>query len=151
MRNQKDKQEEHYKSLLTEEDRINIEYIMWHRRCDRSMAQEIYELEGKSLNIRKEGKERMNRLNNNFRFSNGKFKGSLIRKIITTPEGLNYCMWLCKKIETDYNDHPFFSKREVRNDRKYFALKYHLRKIGKYKKYLKREIYSGKNRSNKNA
>lgn len=49
MRNQKDKQEEHYKFLLTEEDRISIEFIMWNRRCDRSMAQEIYELEGKCL------------------------------------------------------------------------------------------------------
>ena len=99
----------------------------------------------------KEGKKRKNRLNDNFRFSNGKFKGSLIRKIITTPEGLNYCMWLCKKIETDYNESTSFSKRGARNNRKYFALKYHLRKVGKYKKYLKREIYTGKNRGWKNA
>jgi hypothetical protein len=44
MRNQKDEQEKYYESLLTEEDRISIEYIMWHAWCDRDTAEELYRI-----------------------------------------------------------------------------------------------------------
>ena len=49
MRNQKNEQEKYYESLLTEEDRISIEYIMWHAWCDRGTAEELYRMDGKSL------------------------------------------------------------------------------------------------------
>jgi hypothetical protein len=97
----------------------------------------------------KKGKEDVKRRNNNYRFTFGKFKGKSIKKIIDTEEGLNYCIWLCKKIETDYNAHFFhvqyeggfgFSKREIRKDRLYLILKFHLKKIKKYRKYLNPEI-----------
>ena len=97
----------------------------------------------------KEGKKDVNRRNNNYRFTFGKFKGKAIKKIIETKEGLNYCIWLCKKIETDYNEHWFavkhedgsgFSKTSIRKDRLYLILRFHLRKNKKYKNYLNPEI-----------
>jgi hypothetical protein len=93
----------------------------------------------------KKGKTDVERRNNNYRFTFGKFKGKLIKKVIETEEGLKYCIWLCKKIETDYNTHYMwakheggfgFSKREIRKDRLYLILKFHLKKAKKYKKYL---------------
>jgi len=93
----------------------------------------------------KKGKADVERRNNNYRFTFGKFKGKLVKKVIETEEGLNYCIWLCKKIETDYNAHYIwakheggfgFSKREIRKDRLYLILKFHLKKVKKYKKHL---------------
>ena len=88
----------------------------------------------------KKGKADVERRNNNYRFTFGKFKGKLVKKVIETEEGLNYCIWLCKKIETDYNARYIgkfgFSKREIRKDRLYLILKFHLKKVKKYKKNL---------------
>ena len=50
MKNQKNKPEPiNPYLLLSSEDIVSIEYLKWHWRCDRSMAQEIYKSEGKSL------------------------------------------------------------------------------------------------------
>tara|TARA_R110000796_G_scaffold195244_1_gene311748 strand:- start:32 stop:268 length:237 start_codon:yes stop_codon:yes gene_type:complete len=50
MRQNKDEIIEHQESLITLEERVNIEYIMWQWNCDRSLAQHLYyESEGKSL------------------------------------------------------------------------------------------------------
>tara|TARA_R110000796_G_scaffold249717_1_gene377832 strand:- start:533 stop:898 length:366 start_codon:yes stop_codon:yes gene_type:complete len=88
----------------------------------------------------KKGKTNVERRNNNYRFTFGKFKGKLIRKVIETEEGLNYCIWLCKTKEKDYNAHYEggfgFSKTEIRKDRLYLILKFHLKKVKKYKKHL---------------
>ena len=58
MKNQKNKPEPINPHLEFNEDRASIEFIMWKWRCDRSMAEEIYELEfGKSLKVHKDEKE----------------------------------------------------------------------------------------------
>ena len=112
-------------------------------------AQEKYKMMTPHSELIKKGRANVNRRNNNYRFTFGKFKGKSIKKIIETEEGLNYCIWLRKKIEIDYNEHYKwakneggfgFSKREIRKDRLYLILKFHLRKIKKYKKYLNPEI-----------
>ena len=88
----------------------------------------------------KKGIEEANRLKNNYRFSFGKYKGKLMRKVIEEKEGVDYCIWLCKTIEQNFNKNPQ-SKRAMRKNKRYKALKYHLRKIKKYKNYLTINIY----------
>ena len=108
--------------------------------------------------IVKEGKKDVKRRNDNYRLTFGKFKNKKISYLVEEKEGLNYCIWLCKEKEKYYNEwysnavdkgNLGFSKREVRKDRLYSVLKFHLKRVGNYKSMLDNRIdqYGNKRRA----
>ena len=106
----------------------------------------------------KEGKADVKRRNNNYKLTFGKFKNKKISNLVEEKEGLNYCVWLCKEREKQYNEwyhHAVdkgnlgFSKRQMRQDRLYSVLKFHLKRVGSYKSILDSRIdqYGNKRRA----
>jgi len=106
----------------------------------------------------KEGKADVRRRNDNYKLTFGKFKNKKISKLVEEKEGLNYCIWLCKEREKQYNEWYYdavdkgnggFSKRQMRGDRLYSVLKFHLKRVRSYKSTLDYRIdqYGNKRRA----
>lgn len=93
----------------------------------------------------KKGRAYVRRRNLNYTLPFGKFKNSQISKLVEDKEGLNYCIWLCKEVEKGYNEgyrdpNIGYSKKRIREDILYSALKYNLKRVDSYRSTLDRGI-----------